>query len=197
MPTPLSEHTTGSLIEQARHPHDHQSSSILVALALAWHRRDHPRIVELGSLQEFAFSALSAAALPGISRFPRYRQGIIIIPSSSARPRARYAEAESRADEAVRQRYEGFEIIDAAEAESDGQDNDEPFSVPTIRSGFSEDESDDAFSETEWEGQHDGAAQFCMLNEYVNTLETILFYAGVFTATVAVAFAVSARPARS
>ena len=144
MPTPLSEHTTGSLIEQVRHPHDHQSSSILVALALAWHRRDHPRIVELGNLQEFAFSALSAAALPGISRFPRYRQGIIIIPSSSARPRARYAEAESRADEAVRQRYEGFEIIDAAEAESDGQDNDEPFSVPTIRSGFSEDESDDS-----------------------------------------------------
>ena len=82
MPTPLSEHTTGSLIEQVRHPHDHQSSSILVALALAWHRRDHPRIVELGNLQEFAFSALSAAALPGICRFPRYRQGIIIIPVS-------------------------------------------------------------------------------------------------------------------
>ena len=162
----------------------------------------HPHIAErVAALEmyaksdEFAFSVVSAART---ETFPCYRRG-----TTASRPRARYAADEPAADEAVRQRYEGFEIIDAAEAESDGQeDDDEPPAAPTIRLGFSEEDESDAFSEAGCEGQDEGATQFGMLKQYDERLETGLLACAVALAvavatSAAVAFKVRGRLARS
>ena len=160
----------------------------------------HPHIAErvaelemYAKSDEFAFSVVSTARK---ETFPCYRRG-----ATALRLRARYDEP--AADGAVRQRYEGFEIIDTAEAESDGQeDDDEPPAAPTIRLGFSEEDESDAFSEAGCEGQDEGATQFGMLKQYDERLETGLLACAVALAvavatSAAVAFKVRGRLARS